>query len=537
MDLNTSSSQFFLKKYTLTWLFSLTVLLGISQEASINGVLFSQAVNSVGIIKENEIVVGHYVFYKKSKADSENYLYEIKIFDPNYLHQTTIPFTHAMSSFPLEVACNNEVFLLCFIDKKKGLEFLTFDLNGKQLGEEIISKEQIDKVDFKQLMLLSKNGNSECLVNVGNLGFVFKNNIKINRTAELICFDNSLNEKWKYKLSLTKSIAKEIEILDISEDIITCSVDEYNPALPYDYDQKKSYYLVIDSRTGNVLSDLKLNDETEKFKSVSKIYKDTNTNSLTVVGEYYNSVYDFKTNKSQGLFIENLSNEGKTLSLHEYSWDKEIAAFMKENEMKDENAVIPFSLFIHDIIMKNGHVYLIGEQYRKQLNAGAITLNTFVSSDISNLKIEIGDLVFIEVDSMHSLTNYYRIEKENRFVTLEKEWGMKFLPVIGEHFQAKGLFDFLNFSFDEGNHSIQCVYFNGERKENNSTFNTTYELNTLNIFSDKLENKSQKLVLNTHISELTPSKKWWIHEAKSGYVSVSNYVLNENSFKLQLFKL
>lgn len=507
-----------------------------AQSASIPNVLKLKDIKQSGEIIENDKIVGYFVFYFKEKEDRKTVTYEVEIFDDNYNSMRSFEITRPRNSYLMETVYNGEVFLLFFYDNRNGYEYVTVDKSGEVVGSKKIPTKEISNYDVQRsAQALQSGGSNVTFYPLGNEGFVRQGMVKNKKLGyEIVAYDNDMNELWKYGSSGSSMLVESVEIGQVSTDFIGATVQRKKSLMTKKYD---SFFLLLDAESGEEVTEIAMGDSDAGKLSILKNYADEANNSIILIGEYYAPGDDVLKDKSQGLFLKEISEDGSEISMNQYAWKDEIADYMKKNLSEDDNkkAKQKSYLYFHDVIRsENGNLFLIAEQFKKQISAGATAANLLVgatggSSDVSNFELRLGDMVVIEFDQEYKLQDYTMISKKSTSVFLPQGAGFWNPSFIGYYVKYMGWFDYSFTSRDADNDSYSVIYVDANRKEEKDDKNTDKADKMLGLIHiSGGEMSADRVPINTE------AKTWWISPAKPGNISIMEYYKKEKRLDMRL---
>jgi hypothetical protein len=191
-------------------------------------------------------------------------------------------------------------------------------------------------------------------------------------------------------------------------------------------------------------------------------------------------------------------------------------------------------VFFHDVIIaKNGHTFMIGEQFIKQISAGGVALNVLAGSNNTNasmFEILIANMVIIELDEKKELVDFKIIPKKNTSVILPQGMGLVSTSVLGYYLKSLGSFDYSFTSNNVEKDIYDVVYIDANRKESkDSKTKSDLMIGLLTIKNGKLS--ENRIPINCD------SKYWWVQPGKPGFISVSEYYRKEKKIEMRLEQL
>jgi len=515
---------------------SLLVLMSIfsvfAQNKSVANVLNFKSTKDAGEIIENNKLVGYYIFYLKEKVDKKTSAYEVEIYDDNYNVTKNFEIIRPKNTVLLEMVYNGNAFMIHFYDSKTGYEFATFDRTGKATGSKKIATDDISRWDLARVQqnLASSTENVNIFPN-GKDGFVRSTFTKNKKTGyEVVAYDNNAKELWKYSSKETSELLEFVEINDVSANVLSATVSKKKNMMTRDVTM---YCLLLDSKTGKLIKEMQLGSNETGLRSLLKSFVNEESGSIYLVGEYYKPKDDILKDKSMGLYLQEFSLSGKELNKKEYKWKGDIDKFKNEMDPEDKKGDRPFYVFFHDVVIsKSGHIFMIGEQFIKQISAGGVAMKVIAgsNSNVSTLEIRVANMVVIEFDENKSMVDFKLVKKKGTSVLLPEGMGYYGTTTLGYYVKSQGDFDYSFTSSDKEKDNFEIVYIDADRKtEKKATTKADVMVGVISIKGGKLS--------QTRVPINCTSNRWWLQPAKPGYISVSEYFRKEKKIDMRLEQL
>lgn len=504
-----------------------------AQEASVSNVLNLRTAKHSGQIIEQNKLVGYFIFYTKEKVDRSNTAYEIQMYDDNYNPSSNFEIVRPKNSLLLEMVYNGSVFMLHFYDSKTGYEFVTFDRSGEMKGSKKLSKDEISKWDLNRVMvnLQSETENVSIYPN-GDKGFIRSTFTKYKKVGyEIVAYDNEANEVWSYKSNETSDMLEMVEINDVSANYLTATVTKKKSITTR---EMSNYMLLLNLSDGTKITELSMGDDASGLRSLLKSFLNESKKNITIVGEYYKPNDDIVKDKSQGLYMQEISLDGEDLGITNYAWKGDIDQFVSMTD-EDGKKERPFYAFFHDVIIsKSGHIFLIGEQFLKQVSVGGIAMKALASaaggtSDVSAFEMLLGDMIVVEFDAKKNLVDFKKVEKKKTNILLPAGMGIYGSTTLGYYIKSLGAFDYSFTSRNKEKDYYDVIYIDANRKEDDKSSKSDLMVGVISIKAGKVT--ENRIPINCE------SKTWWIQPGKPGFISVSEYYRKEKKIDMRLEKL
>jgi hypothetical protein len=497
-----------------------------AQQATVENILNLRNIKSSGTIIENDKLVGYYMFYFLEKKDSKMADYEIVVYDDNYNSLKSFKLSRAKNSTLLQSVYNGNAFLFTFYDIKTGLEFVTFNRDGKELGRKTISKDDYSKMEMQMLVAGS------LFYPIGDTGFAHK----VENT--IVGYDNKMKQEWKYVSELEdKKQYRVTDITSISAEYIVATIYVKKNLMTKKMDLE---FVLLDATNGDLITELEMGNDEVGRESVLNSYYDAASEKIIITGEYFKPGDEIVKDKSEGLFAKEYSKDGSLTVNERYGWKEDIQDFIDSQLSEDERkeAAKGFSLFFHDVVRsENGHLFLIAEQFKKQVSGGGVALKIIAgaaggTSDAAAFEIRVGNMIVIELNEAYKLIDFKVVEKRKSTIMLQSGMGLYGSAFLGYYVNALGGFDYAFTSRDKDKDQYTVVYSDGNRKEeedDKATDKADRMLGIIQINAGKCE--ASRVPLNTD------SQSWWIQAAKPGHISVSEYYKKDKKLKMRLEQL
>ena len=455
------------------------------------------------------------------------------MFDDNYNPSSKFEIVRPKNSYLVEMVYNGSVFMLHFYDPKTGYEFVTFDRNGDMKGSNAISKDAVSKWDLnKVLMNLQSSTENVSIYPNGTNGFIrstFTNYKKVG--YEIVAYDNEANEVWSYKSNEASEMLEMVEINDISANYLTATVTKKKNLTTR---EMSNYLLLLNLSDGSQITEISMGDDATGLRSVLKSFLNESKKNISIVGEYYNPNDDIVKDKSQGLYMQEISLSGEDLGITNYAWKGDIDQFASLTD-EDGNDNRPFYAFFHDVVVsKNGHIFLIGEQFLKQVSAGGIAMKVAANAmgattNASAFEMLLGDMIVVEFDAEKTLVDFKTVEKKKTKIILPAGMGIYGSTTLGYYIKSIGAFDYAFTSRNKEKDIYDVIYIDGNRREDDQSEKSDLMVGVISIKGGA--------VTENRIPIFCESKNWWIQPGKPGYISVSEYFRKEKKINMRLEKL
>lgn len=471
-----------------------------------------------GTIFENEQVKGYYMFSREEKTGGGMAKFKIEIFDDKLKLTKTIKLEKGKKAQLIEMSYNGEAFFL-MMTNKKGVDLLTYNIEGKKLGEITIPKiNKFERMRISQ-MIMSQEGSNASVYSLGNQGFVrqvFLKNKKLGYSIE--CYSNSLKLLWSYSSNATSDKVEAADIMYSSAKYIAVLKASKKNQLTKDVHND---FIMLDAENGKKVFELPMKEISEL--SVLGCHVDETKNEVMMNGEYFAKGKNIYNSKSEGLYIMQCDMEGTVLKMEKMSWKKDLLSLtVKDEEKGKSNENMRF--YIHKVYTApNGNTYIIAEQYKRIVSATAVALNALTSgsgnSNLSNISIKIYNLVYLVLDKDFKLIEKEVVKKKHSEFFLEKGYEFVSPTLLSHYIKAKGGFDYQFSDIDKTTGNFTAYYIDLNRKGADGKKNDVV-IGSIQLIGDKIETK--RTPINTSFPVI------FIHPAKEGNILLREYSPGKN---------
>lgn len=507
----------------------------LAQTAEIPNVMKLRSATSNGVVKKQNELVGYYTFFFKEKADKKNSAYEVRVVDNELNDVNTFEIIRPKASILMEAVFNGDVIMFFFYDAKTGYEFVTYKLDGTKVGSSQIGKKEIAKFDIMATQnAVTNSADNATLFPVEGEGFVRQTFTKNKKQAfELTYYDSKAKSGWSYSSPEDSKLIELLDVNEVTEKYVTATIYRKKNVMT---NKVNLAFLILDTKTGKKIAELPMGNEDDGKKSVAKSFVDTDNKKIVLIGEYYKSGDDIYKDKSQGLYVMDVSFKGDIMGETQYGWKSDISKFMKETlDEEDKKDDRPYNLYIHDVIRSsNGHLHLVAEQYKKQISATAVAGKALAaatggSSNASSFEVLVSNMVHLELDAQNKLEDIDIVQKRKRHVLLPEGYGLVSIVKLGHIIKAEGEFDYSYTSRDKNADQFTVIYTDANRKEEKGKAKSDVMVGVIHVANGEVKTDRVGLDFN--------SRFFWLRQAKPGQILVGEYFRKEKVVKLRMEQL
>ncbi len=422
--------------------FSVTVQ---AQKFSFNDVVDFTYKGFGPIINKNE-VQGYYVLYENDKLNKDSSSYIIKILDQNL---------GEISNKEITAPVGNDIESILF--NGKSLLIKQFQKEDKQANFQVMRMGidgSIDKLSERSLKLHKKDSRSNvhALPDLGYLDIY-----GTHKKKAIVEYHGDDGTKWSYNTPDT-----------VGWEFINYVAVDTNKVILSSYKKNKvtdagDYFIyAFDIADGSMLYQKVLTFEGRDFE-VDRGFVSPIKNEVWIVGDYFEKGDNEEIINSDGLFIMKMNPEtGKILHSSYMPWEGKINRYSnayKRGKLKKG------WLHFHDFVfLKNGEVFGIAEQYRKQFRfMGLVERTVSVGTYGHHTKMIVGDLLLFQFNDFAELVKTRRGRKPEKDFLLGNGFfgGTLLIPGkrIGVMLDDINAYNYTHYSVNNENTDFDLFYF------------------------------------------------------------------------------
>lgn len=490
----------------------------------------SAYIRTSGPIMENNQIKGYFFMYMSDKVDRKTNEYTLQILDQNLNKVKDIKFEDSKKINLLEAAYNGSSLSFLFKnDDSKTLDFRIFDFDGKlkQSYSRDIDKRTDDLIK-QYTTMRTDEGTNQNVFNVGDQGYVSVLPLRdgSQRTYEVNFFSSGERKQWAYTPGEEEERFAQAEYLGSTDSLIILQVMKKRRMMSGDV---TSHLVGINFVTKRKAFQIDAENDQVKFVPTS-ISPVPGKSEMIVMGSYFEKDANIVKDFSKGLATYIIGNNGKIKSKTYNTWTEDFAKYLKTNS-KGKIEDVGF-LFIHKMIQApNGKLYVVGEGYKRQANAGGIALNALSimagggTSSAGVTKIVVTDMVVMEFNEKYKVTNAVVYDKTDNTAIASNMSDYNSQHALAMLLKMGGSFDYEFTTGESDNSAFNICYNDYERSKDykGQTFNS------IRYNGDKFS--TDKIELKTKASSLR------VMPAKPGFIMIMEYFRKDKRLDFRLEKL
>ncbi len=479
-----------------------------------------------GTIIENESLVGYYMFSKIENTGGGMASFKIEIFDENLKSKKTIKIEKRKTAQLVEMNYNGKAFFI-MMTNKKGIDMMTYDKDGKKLGEINIKKvSKWERMRIQQA-LLSEEGSATSVYSASDEGFIRQALVKNKKIGFVIeRYDNKLKLIWSYGSEKTSKRVEAADIMYSSGNYVAVLKEDKKKLISRDIDV---HFVLLNADKGTKVFELQLKDLADL--SLLGCDVDEEKNQIILNGEHYAKGKKIYNSKSEGIYLKMLDMKGKEIKMQKLTWKKDLVSLNVIDEDKGKSRE-NMRFYIHKVVIAdNGNTYVIAEQYKKVLSASAIGLKLANAAlgggntNLSSFSIKMFNMVYMVFDNEFKLIEKEVVKKKFSEVWLDKSQEYTSATVLAHYLKANGYFDYQFTTVNKEKGGFTSYYLDLNRKGTDGKKNDAI-IGTISLSEDKIVTK--RTPVNTQYSYM------FIYPAKENNVLIGEHWRSKKKMFLRI---
>lgn len=487
--------------------------------------VYKVTLRNSGTILENEMIKGYYFFYMSDKVDKRTNEYTLQIVDENLNKLKDIKFTDSKDIVLLESSFNgNALSFVFYNDKENTLDYRLYGMNGKPSFTYSKILDKRSEAYFKTMLQASVSEESENqnVFDIPGKGFISVTPLRERNkyTYDVNFYASGKRKTWTYDPIEDGKLANAT-YLGANDSVALIEVISREKLTSR---ESESTIVGLNLETGKKLFEVRSQDGKQQLFPMN-ITTMAGTNHFLVTGLYYEGTDRVLQDKSEGLGIWLMNNQGKILKSKYMSWAKDMSKFVKVDQ-KGRVGDLGY-VYIHRLMQTdNGKFFAIAEGYKKVADGVGIALNVLSGSYVAGVtKLKITDMVMMELSSNFELTDAKIYEKNNNNFSLNTGSDFVTPHTLALAAKAYGAFDYTYTQMGKNNASFVSAYTDYEKT--NGYKGMTFH--SISYYDGKIS--TDKINLKTDASSIR------VLPAKPGAVLIMEYFKKDKRLDLRLEKI
>ena len=492
--------------------------------------VYAAYLRNSGTIMENNQIRGYFFLYQSDKIDKHTNEYTLQILDQNLNKVRDIKFEDSKKLSLLESAYNGNSLSFLFKNAEdKTLDMKIYDIDGKlKYSYSREYDKRTDDLMKRYETMHTDEGTNQNVFNLGNQGYATVLPLRDGkqRTYEVDYYSSEQKKQWVYEPQDDEERYANAEFMGNTDSLIILEVIKKDRAMSGKF---TSHLVGINFITKKKVFDIDDSKDTYTFVP-SSVVPVKDKSEILIMGSYFDKADNIMKDFSKGLAVYTINSAGAILTKTYNSWQDDFAKYLPLNA-KGKIDNIGF-LYIHKLIQSpDGKMFVVGEGYKRQANAGGIALKTLGALAGANInavgvtKIVVTDMVIMEFDNKYKVSNATIYDKTNNTVEASSASDYNSQHAIALMVKMTGGFDYEFTTGDADNSNFAVCYGDWIRSSDykGQTFNSI-NYNGNRFSTDKIELKSR-------------ASKMKVFPAKSGSIMIMEYYRKDKRLDFRLEKL
>lgn len=494
------------------------------QKLSIENV-YRMSLRNAGPIVTNEEVKGYYSFYMSDKIDRKTNEYTLQLVDVNLNKLNDIKFQDSRSVTLLESSFNdNSIIFMFYNNDNNSVDYRMYNMEGKQTFTYSKPLDKRSEQFFRQAISFQSNEETENqnLFDIPGKGFITVTPLREGRnyTYDVTFFSSEKRRTWTYNPVEDGRVA-QAQFLGASDSVAVLEV----LTRPKLMSQKTESSLVgINLFNGRKVFEVNTIDGPQQLYPVNITVR-RGANSFLLMGPYYGAQDNVVKDKSTGIGVWEMNNQGRLIRSKYNSWAQDMSKFLSVDR-KGRVADMGYVYFHSLQQTADGKLFAIGEGYKKIADGVGIAANILAGGHVAGAtKMRITDMLMLQFDGAFNLVGADVYDKNSNNFSLATASDYLSPHAMAMMAKAMGAFDY-SFTQQNASHtSFTSAYTDYERTKDYKGLT----FNTLTYYDGKVSR--DKINLKTSATSLA------IMPSRSGSVLVLEYFRKDKRLDMHIEKI
>lgn len=478
-----------------------------------------------GPIVENEQVKGYYSLFISDKVDKKTNEYTLQLIDENLNKLKTITFTDSKDVGLIESSYNGSALTFLFYNEKENtLEYRLYGMDGKAgfTYSKVLDKKSEEYFKQQWAFSVAEESENKNVFDIKKKGFICVTPLveSKKKTYEINFYSSEKKRSWAYN-PIEDGKFTSAEYLGSNDSI---AIFEILSKEKLSSKNMESTVLGLNLETGRKVFEIRTQDGKNQLYPMN-ISTLNGMNEFLLIGLYYEGGDRMMRDKSEGLGIWMMNNQGKIIKSKYMSWAQDMTRFVKMDH-KGRLGDLGY-LYIHKLMQtEDGKIFAIGEGYKKVADGLGIAANIISASYRNGMtKLQITDMVLLEMTKDFELKNATIYEKKNSSFSLRTASDFATPHTLAVVAKSLGSFDYIFSQMGKNNSTFTSAYYDYERTKEYKGFT----FNSISYFDGKIS--TDKINLKSDASMK------WVMPAKPGFVLLTEYFKKEKRLEFRMEKL
>lgn len=492
--------------------------------------VYSVTLRNSGTINENNQIKGYYFFYQSDKIDRKTNEYTLQIVDENLNKIKDIKFTDSKDIALMESSFNGTSVVFVFYDDDQNmLDYRLYNLDGKKSFTYSKTLDKKSERYFKQQLEMSQKeeGENQNVYDVPEKGFITVTPVREDRnyTYDISFYASGKRKTWTYN-PVENGKFTGAQYLGCNDSIAVLEVLSKERMMSK---ETESSLLGISLETGKKVFEVRTQEGSKALYPMN-ISQMAGRSEFLVIGPYYNANDKILQDKTEGLGVWMMNNQGKIVKSKYITWQRDLNRYVN---VDDKGRVEDMGwIYFHKVMQtEDGKIFAIGEGYKKVADGLGIALNALSMAGggyagASNTKLKITNLMTFELSPNFDLVSAKMYVKNNNNFSLGAS-GFDFVSPHTLALLAKtyGAFDYAFTQMGQNKSTFVSGYTDYQREKDYKG----YVFNSISYADGKITN--DRINLKTEASSIR------LMPAKPGFVLLVEYYKKAKRMDMRMEKI
>jgi hypothetical protein len=504
------------------------VVFGAFAQTYIKEGIRSVRLRASGEVIQNNQVTGYYMFYDLERTAPHVNNYLLTVLDENLREINSINISRSSSYNILEASYNGTTFAVIGFDiKLHSVEIIAYDNTLKQIAT-IMRPVKGNNLRMSYGAAASGNETEQrFLVPVTNKGFLL---YSVNESRKphyhVEYLDSNLQSKWVDEAAEEADVEMAFEAFQDSKTV--GSLIEHREKVG---STNLEYHLLVNNTvTGKRMFKVPVVLNTNTV-AVSDVRHDTLTNEFIVFGEFYSPNARETRDRSLGFMNIVYDSLGNIKSQNATTWQdmSKVTPLDEKGKFEGSNTSI---LFHNTIRTSDGQIFIVGEQYKKAVDAGGIALSVVAialggSRTAPMTQINIYNLVIFQFNPDFSINKVHIFEKGKSVMSLPQGSVNMSPKYVSNYAKSIGAFDYRFTQMSPDNSQFIVTYVDFDRQAESDKA----------LVVGSIVYTPEKTFITDKFTMSRRTGNFRVMKAKAGYILVNQYYRKEKKYESRLEKV
>lgn len=491
--------------------------------------VYSVTLRNSGTINENNQIKGYYFFYQSDKIDRKTNEYTLQILDENLNKVKDIKFTDSKDIVLMESAFNGTSVVFTFYNEdQSSLEYRLYNLDGKQsyTYSKVLDKKSKKYFEMQIQRSQKEETENENVYDIPGKGFVAITPVREdkNYTYDVSFYATGKRRTWTFN-PVENGKYTMAQYLGCNDSVAVLEVLSKEKMMSK---ETESTLVGINLENGKKAFEVRTQDGNKALYPMN-ISQLNGRSEFLILGPYYNAGEKILQDKTEGLGVWMMNNQGKIVKSKYITWQRDLNRYVN---VDDKGRVEDMGwIYFHKVVQtEDGKIFAIGEGYKKVADGLGIAANVLSMagggySGFSNTKLKITNLMSFELTPNFDLVSAKLYTKNSNSFSLGTSTDFVSPHTLALAAKTYGAFDyaFTQMGQDKATFVSGYIDYQKDKDYKGSVFNS------ISYADGKITNDRINLKTDASTIRLMP--------AKPGFVLLVEYFKKAKRLDMRMEKI